>query len=503
MWNLRELIEEIEPLAVEGSLDKEISGIASDSRKADKGYLFVAIRGTNHDGHDFILAAQAKGAAAIVYEQTLFSFPKDPEITYIQVRDTQRALALLAARFYHYPSRQLPLIGITGTNGKTTISYLLASILEAAGYKVGVIGTIAYRWGKIVKPAALTTPDATELQRMICQMLAEKVDYGILEVSSHALKLKRVDGCSFKLAIFTNLTGDHLDFHGDMQDYFSSKKRLFYELKPERAIVNRDDRWGQQLLPRPSFPMPMLTYGLDNRSGSSDIRAEQINCSMDGLSFLAQTPTETIPIRSPLTGKHNIYNILASLGGAFCLNIPTGFIQQGIISLKGVPGRFEKIDQGQDFAVVVDYAHTSDALENTLRGARDLKKNRLITVFGCGGDRDRTKRPIMGKLSAGYSHLTIITTDNPRSEDPLGIIAEIEKGIKDSNQDKKSYEIVPQRDEAIYRAISLAQSGDIVIIAGKGHEPYQIIGDRVIPFDDREIARKALQERLNGKLIVK
>ena len=503
MWNLRELVKGIEPLVITGSLDKEVYEIASDSRKVAKGYLFVAIKGSSHDGHNFIPTAQARGAVAIVHERGLPDRQKEPGITYIQVGDTQRALALLAARFYHHPSQQLPLIGITGTNGKTTISYLLGSILEAAGYKVGIIGTIAYRWGKGVRPAGLTTPDALELQLMLHQMLKEGIDYGIMEVSSHALKLKRVDGCSFKLAIFTNLTGDHLDFHGTMEDYFNSKKRLFYDLNPSQAIINQDDPWGQQLLAQLPPSMPFLTYGLSIPGRVTDIQAEQISCFMDGLSFLAQTPAVTIPIGSPLTGEHNIYNILAGVGAALCLNIAPEYIQQGIKNLKGVPGRFEKIDLGQEFAVVVDYAHTPDALENTLRGARELTNNRLITVFGCGGDRDRSKRPIMGKLAAYYSQFMIITSDNPRSEDPLKIIAEIEEGVRDLRQDKHTYEIVPQRKDAIYRAISLAQSGDIVIIAGKGHETYQIMGDKVIPFDDREIARAALQERLDGKLIVK
>lgn len=528
MWDLRELIKGIETLTIEGSLDKEVYGIASDSRKVDRGDLFVAIKGASYNGHNFIPVAQARGTVAIVHEETLSHIQKKPEMTYIQVRDTQQALPLLAARFYHYPSQQLPLIGITGTNGKTTISYLVGSILEAAGYKVGIIGTIAYRWGKEVKAASLTTPDALELQRLICQMLEDGVDYGIMEVSSHSLRLKRVDGCSFKVAIFTNLTRDHLDFHGTMEDYFNSKKRLFDELSAGCAIINQDDHWGQQLLAQLSPSIPRFTYGLGMpdrdsdiskalqhpegtrscrygggiRGSGPDIRAEQIYCSMDGLSFLAQTFTETITICSALTGRHNIYNILASVGAALCLNIPSEFIWQGIKNLKGVPGRFEKIDLGQDFAVVVDYAHTPDALENTLSCARGLAKKRLITVFGCGGNRDRTKRPVMGKLAASYSQLTIITSDNPRSEDPLKIIVEIEKGVQDATQDRNSYEVVPQREEAIYRAISLAQSGDIVIIAGKGHETYQILGDRVVPFDDREIARAALQERLNGKLIV-
>lgn len=517
-------------MAIEGPLDKDIHGITNDSRRVEESYLFVAIKGSKYNGHNFIPMAQARGAVAIVHEGRLSEVRKEPGIAYIQVEDTQSALSLLAARFYSYPSQHLPLIGITGTNGKTTITYLLGSILEAAGYKTGIVGTIAYRWGKEVRPASLTTPDALELQSIMRQMLENGIDYGILEVSSHALKVKRVDGCSFRVAIFTNLTRDHLDFHGTMEDYFYSKRRLFHELNPDWAIINQDDPWGELLLAHHPRPGALLTYGLGSSSERApDIRAEQISCSMDGLSCLVQTPAGPIPIISSLTGKHNIYNILASVGAALCLSISVEYIQQGVRNLKGVPGRFEKIGLGQDFAVVVDYAHSPDALENTLRGAKELTNNRLITVFGCGGDRDRTKRPVMGKVAACYSQITIITSDNPRSEDPLRIIAEIEKGFKSATQVKDrvrrpdptlresagfpdpanqggflpSYEIVPERKAAIYRAISLARSGDIVVIAGKGHETYQIFGDRMIPFDDREIAKAALQERLDGRLIAK
>jgi UDP-N-acetylmuramoyl-L-alanyl-D-glutamate--2,6-diaminopimelate ligase len=506
MVNLRDLIQDIEYKKIVGPLDREILGIEHDSRRVEKGFMFVAIKGINHDGHEFIAQAQDRGAEAIILEHSVKEIRTDPSVTYIEVDDTKRALALLGARFYSYPSQCLSLIGITGTNGKTTISYLIESILTAAGHQVGVIGTITYRWGKEARSMGLTTPDALELQTMLRSMVDNGTEYGILEVSSHALKLKRVDGCCFRSAIFTNLTRDHLDFHGTMEDYFASKKRLFCELSLEQAIINRDNMWGQRLLAELPSTIPLLTYGIEKPSSIHNqvcLWPEKITSNWEGIYFLAQTPAGAIPLRSSLIGTHNIYNILASVGTALKLNVSPDHIQQGIENLRVIPGRLEKIDLGQDFAVLVDYAHTPDALAQVLQSLKQLSQGRLITVFGCGGNRDKTKRAVMGEIAASNSQLTIITSDNPRNEDPLEIITEIVNGVKRVVKTKDHYEIIPQRSEAIYRAISLARAGDMVIIAGKGHETYQIIGEEIISFDDREVAKAALQEKLDGRSVCK
>jgi len=501
-YRLGELIKDLAILEVIGSLEQEICGLTDDSRKVEKGALFVALRGSRQDGHHFIGQAEQRGASAIVMERPPEPFDPHPGITYVQVADSRQALAQLAARFYSFPSHRLSLIGITGTNGKTTISYLTRSILEAAGHRVGLIGTISYRWGNQERTSNLTTPGAIELQALLHEMVEEGMEYVIMEVSSHALSLRRVDGCSFDIAVFTNLTGDHLDFHITMEDYFASKKRLFSELNPSLAIINRDDPWGRNLLGQLPAHLPSLTYGLhEPLDASRDLWADSIQIDRQGISLVVHTPKGPLPLYSNLLGEHNLSNILASVAIATQLGISPEQISRGVRELQGIPGRLERVGEG-DFLVLVDYAHTPDALKQVLLGLRRMNPARLITIFGCGGNRDRTKRPMMGELAARYSDLLIITSDNPREEDPLAIIEEIERGVRRvMGRGGDRCEIVPDRREAIFKGISYARSGDIILIAGKGHETYQIIGGRTVPFDDREVAREALQARGDGRYL--
>lgn len=531
---LGKLIAAIEALEIEGDLEKEIRGVVQDSRRVEKGFLFVALHGLKGDGHRHIEEAVKRGAVAVVYEKRTRTsrepapasdgsgegspgnpsadggwenpFHRDPRVAYLRVADSRRALAHLAAAYFDHPSSQLALIGITGTNGKTTTAHILESILEAAGCRVGYIGTLGYRLNGRTVSTNLTTPEAPDLQRILSEMVMNGLSHAILEVSSHALKLDRVEGCRFLVGIFTNLTRDHLDFHGTLEDYFASKRRLFRDLSVGTAVVNRDDPWSVPLLE--GIAVPTLTYGLE---GEADICAHEVHLSPIGISLTASTPQGRIPLESPLGGRYNIYNILAAVGTACSLKVSPEEIRRGIGSLRGVPGRFERVESGQDFSVIVDYAHTEDALERLLRAAREVSPSRLITVFGCGGDRDKGKRPRMGKVAISYSDHTFITSDNPRSEDPEAILLDIVQGFRQAAPENPGvqattcepfpgggrYEVVVDRQEAIQRAIMSAGPGDIVVIAGKGHETYQILQDRTIHFDDREVAREAIRLRMH------
>jgi UDP-N-acetylmuramoyl-L-alanyl-D-glutamate--2,6-diaminopimelate ligase len=403
------------------------------------------------------------------------------------------------------PSEELALVGITGPNGKTTTSYVLASIFEAAGIKCGRVGTIGYRVGSRELDAARTTPEAPELQQMLRDMLKEGCGACVMEVSSHALALRRADSLRFAAGIFTNLTRDHLDFHGDMESYFAAKRRLF-EILPEGAvgIINIDDRRGADLVNTARRP---VTYAID---AAADVRPGPLSFSLEGLSFEVRTPRGTFHVRSTLVGRPNAYNILAASAAAMALDVPFSAIETGIRNLNNVPGRFQVVsDAADDVRVVVDYAHTDDALRNLLETARPLAAGRLITVFGCGGDRDRTNRPLMGAVAARLSDLVIVTSDNPRSEDPEKIIEEIRRGIvmpadrsaPTGQRGPPSLAIVDRR-EAIEKAVRDARAGDLVLLAGKGHEKYQVIGDRTLPFDDVEIARAALARRRSGSRVM-
>ncbi len=468
-----------------------VTAIAYDSRRVVPGAVFVALKGLRADGGAFVEQAVSRGAQAVVSEappQGLGS------IAWCAVSDARLALALLADRFFDHPSRRMPVVGVTGTNGKTTTAYLLASILDAAGLRAGMLGTVAYRIGGEDREASRTTPEAPDVQQLLNEMLAHGCGSAVMEVSSHALSLKRVDGMRFAAGVFTNLTRDHLDFHADMEAYFAAKRRLF-EMLPDGApaVINVDDPRGASLVSMSRRP---VTYAVN---ASADITPDRVEMTLGGLRFDIKTPAGPVRIDAKLVGRPNVYNILAATATAVALEVPRSAIEQGIAGLQGVPGRFEVVsDSTDDVTVVVDYAHTDDALRNLLETARPLSSKRVITVFGCGGDRDRSKRPLMGMVAARLSDVVVITSDNPRSEDPARIIEEIERGIPAGSQTSARAPMVMSvvdRASAIDRAVSVAAPGDVILIAGKGHEKYQQIGDRVLPFDDGEVARAALARR--------
>jgi UDP-N-acetylmuramoyl-L-alanyl-D-glutamate--2,6-diaminopimelate ligase len=468
-----------------------VAAIAYDSRRAAPGSVFVALKGLKADGTAFVDQAIARGAKAIVSESAK---PDGIAVPWVVVRDARLALALLADRFFDHPSRRMPVIGVTGTNGKTTTSYLLCAILDAAGLRAGMLGTVAYRIAGEDREASRTTPEAPDVQQLLNEMLEHGSKSAVMEVSSHALSLKRVDGMRFAAGVFSNLTRDHLDFHEDMEAYFAAKRRLFEMLPPGApGVINMDDPRGAALVEICGRP---VTYAITARA---DVTPGPIDMTLHGLRVEVATPKGPVRITSPLVGRPNLYNVLAATATAVSLDVPIDAIERGIASLAGVPGRFEVVSQaGDGVTVVVDYAHTDDALRNLLETARPLTAKRLITVFGCGGDRDRSKRPLMGMVAARLSDVVVITSDNPRSEDPKRIIDEIERGIPAGSQASARAPIVESvvdRAEAIDRAVSTAADGDVVLIAGKGHEKYQQIGDRVLPFDDGEVARAALARR--------
>ena len=488
---LRTLLATPPGAELERVAETPVAAIAYDSRRVVPGSVFVALKGLKADGDAFAEQAISRGARAIVSQSPLRSGVTVP---WIVVRDARLALALLADRFFNHPSRRMPVIGVTGTNGKTTTSYLLCAILDAAGLRAGMLGTVAYRIAGEDREASRTTPEAPDVQQLLNEMLERGSKSAVMEVSSHALSLKRVDGMRFAAGVFTNLTRDHLDFHDDMEAYFAAKRRLF-EMLPAGApgVINLDDPRGPSLVEIASRP---VTYAINNKA---DVTPGPIEMTLAGLRVDIKTPKGIVPVTSKLVGRPNVYNILAATAAAMALDVPTEAIARGIANLAGVPGRFEVVSQPHDdVTVVVDYAHTDDALRNLLETARPLTSERLVTVFGCGGDRDRSKRPLMGMVAARLSDVVVITSDNPRSEDPKRIIEEIERGIPAGTQASTRapmVESVVERAEAIERAISIASKGDVVLIAGKGHEKYQQIGDRVLPFDDGEVARAALARR--------
>jgi UDP-N-acetylmuramoyl-L-alanyl-D-glutamate--2,6-diaminopimelate ligase len=475
--------------SVEAS-DVEVAGVAYDSRGVKPGHVFVGLRGLRADGTSFARDAIANGAVAVVSEDPP---PADIRGPWISVTDARLALALLATAFYRHPSTEMQVVGITGTNGKTTTAYLVSSMYEAAGVRPGMLGTVGYRLGGEIRPATHTTPEAPEVQRLLREMVERGCGACAMEVSSHALSLRRVDGTTFAAAIFTNLTRDHLDFHADMEAYFRAKRRLFEMLSAGApSLINVDDPRGSALVETVSHP---VTYGIGPKA---DIRPGTLSFSMAGLSFDVRTPRGTLRLKSRLVGRPNVYNILGAVAAATALDLPFYAIERGVAALEGVPGRFEVVSIPEDeVTVVVDYAHTDDALRNLLETARPLAQGRLVTVFGCGGDRDRTKRPLMGAVAGRLSDLIIITSDNPRSEDPGRIIEDIQRGLTADTRrdsDQRLLTIVDRR-AAIQKAIDLAGPGDVVLVAGKGHEKYQVVGDQVLPFDDVAVAREALSRR--------
>ncbi|MBW2631101.1 MAG: UDP-N-acetylmuramoyl-L-alanyl-D-glutamate--2,6-diaminopimelate ligase [Deltaproteobacteria bacterium] len=493
---LSRLLSKVDVLGISGDISGDVSDICYDSRKCREGSIFVAIAGAEFNGHDFVRDAVKKGAGYIVHDEG--NIPAEPSAAFIRVKDSRLALGRLGKNFYGNPSRDLCLIGVTGTNGKTTVAYLLESILESAGFCTGVTGTVNYRYKGNLFPASHTTPESLDLHRMLREMVDAGVTHVVMEVSSHAIDLKRIYGCEYDIGIFTNLSREHLDYHHTMEEYFLVKKRFFTDVPGGRvAVVNGDDPWGVRLLDE--IKTPSVTFGVGELC---DVSSTDFTLSMDGIGANIKGPDGGFWVSSAMVGKFNLYNILAAAATAMSLRIPEEYIRSGIGALETVPGRLERVSKPGESAVFVDYAHTGDALKKVLENLSDFKEGRIITVFGCGGDRDRTKRPVMGKIAATLSDLAIITSDNPRTEDPSKILDEIEMGIgTDSNKyspedmisgfNEKGYMIIADRRAAIDLAVSIAGKSDIVLVAGKGHEDYQIIGTRKFPFDDRVVVREA------------
>ena len=473
-----------------------VTGVTVDSRCVQPGYLFIALQGYAADGHEFIPEALARGAVAVIFDKPAYAEAIPASVGAILVPNSRRAAAEVAAEFWDHPSRDLTVVGVTGTNGKTTTAFLVDSIFRAGGACTGLLGTTARFVGGEAQPADRTTPDSVELQRLLAQMRAEGVTHVTMEVSSHGLVQDRTWMCAFDAAIFTNLTQDHFDFHVDLEDYFAAKLRLFTEyVAPEwsekslLAVLNVDDPAGMRLCAL--TPARIVPYGLSERAA---VTASEVQITPGGIDFrLHLGEQEPVAVHLALTGAFNLYNALGAAACAWGLGVPTDQIVAGLAQLEAVPGRFERVALGQDFTVIVDYAHTPDALANVLRAARALTgpPARLLCVFGCGGDRDRSKRPQMGRLATEQSDLAIITSDNPRSEPPQAIIDEIAGGVASHN-----YLLEPDRRRAIFLAVEQCAPGDTLVIAGKGHETYQIIGDRTIPFDDRAVAREAIVQLL-------
>jgi len=484
---LADLIQRLNTKSIVGLVDREVTGVRYDSRRVTAGNLFVAVRGDVFDGHSFIEQAVDKGAIAVVGEQAALS----KRATVIVVPDSREALAQLASTFFGHPSGKLKMIGVTGTNGKSTTAFLIKHLLELASQSTGLIGTIQYEIGERRLPASRTTPESLDLQELLSQCVEAGCRNVVIEVSSHALSQGRSNEIEFAVGVFTNLTRDHLDFHRGMKDYFEAKARLFESLRQSpredrKAVINVDDPYGQQLVGRFGKDLSIITYGMGARA---DFRASDFKVEMNGTSYRLDAKDKSYLVRLPLIGRFNIYNSLAALAAVRAAGLDVRTAVQALAKAPQIPGRLEAVPAKRKFQVFVDYAHTDDALLNVVKTCRDLNPNRLILVFGCGGNRDKTKRPLMGAVADQYADYAFITSDNPRKEDPEAIIRDVETGFKHQN-----YEKIVDRKEAITRAIAMAQPRDIVLIAGKGHEKYQEFSDHIVPFDDVEIAGRALEE---------
>ena len=492
---LGELAALIPGAKLTGKAETEITSIEHDSRKVEKDALFACVVGATVDGHNYIPQVQEKGAAALLTEREDLQAPAGMAV--LVVPKMHEALEKIVPYFYDYPAQKMRVIGITGTSGKTTTSYLTRAILRQAGYKVGLIGTIRIMIEEEVLPVHNTTPDVVDLQQTLYKMQQKGMDYVVMEVSSHALAQNRVTGCEFDTAIFTNLSQDHLDYHKTLENYREAKALLFAHLsdgdnkkKNKTAVVNVDDAAGKAMLAKADCRQ--LTYGIENKAS---LQASAIEVKPLGTKCTINTEAGSLELNLQVTGIFNVYNVMAAAGAAMAEGISLADIKAALENFQSVPGRFELVRAGQDFAVIVDYAHKPDALENILQTARKFAKKRIITVFGCGGDRDKTKRPIMGRIAAELSDYVIATSDNPRSEKPEAILEQVEEGVK-AAVGNKPYEKIVDRREAIFRAVEIAEAEDIVVIAGKGHEDYQILSDRTIHFDDREVAREAIGRKL-------
>lgn len=486
---LNALLNHLNHYQIKGDAELEITDIVHDSRHVKPGTLFVALVGSHVNGHDYLAEAFQKGAVAALVQETR---GMEGQGTLVVVKESGEALESIAPVFFDHPGRKMRLIGVVGTNGKTTSTYMIKSILESVGRRVGLIGTIRNMIGDRILPTANTTPGVLELQRLLAEMVSAGIEDVVMEVSSHAITLNRIADLVFSAGLFTNITQDHLDFHKTFEAYLKVKTSFFERLASDAiAVINQEDPHAEYILERTLAQK--MTYG---RHPGVDIRAEEAAYTPQGTGCRISTPWGQSPLRIAMPGEFNLMNAMGSLGIGVSLGVSLDKAVQALENLQGVPGRFQRVAGADDFGVIVDYAHTPDGLENILRAAKALQPKRIITVFGCGGDRDRTKRPIMGGIAEDYSDRTIITSDNPRSEDPAGIIREIEAGLSDH----ANAESIVDRREAIRRAIYLAQSGDLVIIAGKGHETYQQFADRTIHFDDAEVAAEALEDKRHGRL---
>lgn len=496
---LQDLLRVTETVRVEGPADREVTDVTADSRDVKAGSLFFCLCGAHVDGHAFAASAAEKGAAVIVAEKAV-AVPEGTTVVY--VKDTRKAMEDMTPFFFDYPARRMRMLAVTGTNGKTTTTHICAHILQQAGYKTGVIGTIHMLIGDREYPTHNTTPDVVDLEKMLYQMAQEGVTHVCMEVSSHALVMGRVEGVEFDNASFTNLTEDHLDYHKTMDNYAAAKALLFAKVSEagqtksgKSAHINADAPYADVMENAVSDRAlcPVTSFSIDR---PSDLQASHIRFNANSSEFTVRWKGTDYEVYTHLVGRFNVYNVLTAMSACLGEGVSMEVILDALKTFRAVPGRFELIDEGQPFTVVVDYAHTPDGLENILKTAEELRRNRIIAVFGCGGDRDRMKRPIMGRIGASYADIVIVTSDNPRTEDPDAIVAEVAAGVKEIAGEKEGfhYEILVNRRDAIRRAIALAEPGDIVMIAGKGHENYQILKDRTIHFDDREEARAALKE---------
>ncbi|MED5020313.1 UDP-N-acetylmuramoyl-L-alanyl-D-glutamate--2,6-diaminopimelate ligase [Paenibacillus chibensis] len=489
---LNELASTLTIAQIIGNGDITITGLQTDSRKVAPGDLFICLPGYTVDGHDYAAKAAEQGAAALVVERQL-----DIDLPQVIVKDSRYAMAVMADAFFGSPSSHMKMIGVTGTNGKTTTTYLIEKMMNDHGVNTGLIGTIQMRYGGRTFPMSGTTPEALELQRSLDDMSAGGVQCCVMEVSSHALEQGRVKGTDFRTAIFTNLTQDHLDYHKSMEEYRAAKGLFFSRLgnkfshqKNQRkyAVLNLDDEASQYFAKVTAAEV--ITYGLDEKA---DVRASEISITAQGTHFHVDTFKGSADIQLRMVGKFNVYNALAAITAGLLEGLELDSIKQSLESVPGVDGRVESVDEGQPFAVIVDYAHTPDGLENVLKTVNEFAKGRVITVFGCGGDRDRTKRPIMGKIAAKYSDMVMVTSDNPRTEDPDLILKDIEAGLLEDSVSEDKYQLIVDRRAAIQKAIEMASPDDVVLIAGKGHETYQILGHTKHDFDDRIVAKEAIR----------
>ncbi|NMO94781.1 UDP-N-acetylmuramoyl-L-alanyl-D-glutamate--2,6-diaminopimelate ligase [Paenibacillus lemnae] len=490
---LSELTSVLTAALIDGE-ETEVMGLTSDSRRVKPGDLFICLPGHTVDGHDYAAEAVKRGAAALVVNHRM-----DLPVTQVIVRDCKFALAALADAFYGQPSHTMTMIGVTGTNGKTTTTTLISKILNDFGLPTGLIGTIGMTYGGHTYPMSCTTPDALELQHSLSEMSRSGTQMCVMEVSSHALEQGRVKGTHFRTAVFTNLTQDHLDYHQSLQEYRSAKGLFFsrlgnaFDKDPKRrkyAVLNVDDEASRVFSKLTAAEI--ITYGIHH---DADVRASRIQIGAQGTSFHVETFCGSADIKLKLIGNFNVYNTLAAITAALIEGVPLSFIQQSLETVSGVEGRVESVDEGQPYSVIVDYAHTPDGLENVLKTVKEIAAHRILTVFGCGGDRDRSKRPVMGRIAAQWSDMVFITSDNPRSEDPEQILKDIEKGLIEDNVPAERYLLIEDRREAIKKAIEMASPGDVVLIAGKGHETYQLIGGKVLDFDDRIVAKEAIRGR--------